>query len=90
VSIEKRVTPSRARGTLAPVFDPWQVLLANAGRRPPAPTDHDFEDQVRGFDDPSEVNGLVADDLGADEWRPELFADGFETGNTLRWSSDEP
>lgn len=54
------------------------------------PTDGDIENQARGYDDPTEANLIGPYDLGADEWRPDLFLDGFETGNTLRWSNAAP
>lgn len=53
-----------------------------------APTDTDIDGQFRGFDAPN-TNRLGAFDLGADEWMP-LLSDGFETGNTSRWSGVVP
>lgn len=53
-------------------------------------TDHDMENQLRPYDDPTDANFIGAYDLGADEWRLDLFADGFESANTFRWSSVVP
>jgi hypothetical protein len=55
-----------------------------------APSDEDIDNQLRNYDDPTDTNFLGLLDLGADEWRPDLFIDGFETGNTGRWSSSAP
>lgn len=57
------------------------------------PVDDDIDGEARGADAP------VADlfgpyDLGADEWYPgsssEIFADGFESGDTTAWTSTTP
>jgi hypothetical protein len=50
----------------------------------------DMDNQVRGWDDPTRPNLQGAHDLGADEWRPEIFSDGFETAGTNRWSASAP
>lgn len=52
----------------------------------------DIDHQVRGYEDPSLPNWYGPYDLGADERVPAslLFADGFETGNTSRWSATTP
>lgn len=50
----------------------------------------DIDNQPRGYDDPT-VPGVIGPyDLGADEWRPEIFADDFESAGTARWSSTAP
>lgn len=54
------------------------------------PVDDDLDNQVRGWDDPTRPNLQGAHDLGADEWRPEIFSDGFETAGTNRWSVSAP
>jgi hypothetical protein len=54
------------------------------------PLDGDTDNQARGYDDPTEPNILGAFDLGADEWWPALFADGFESGDRSLWSSATP
>lgn len=55
------------------------------------PTDSDVDNQVRGFNAPVADN-IGTFDLGADEWMEAgaLFWDGFETGNTSRWSAVVP
>ena len=58
----------------------------------PIAPDVDYE--ARGFDPPENPNGVPGVlggtyDVGFDEVHP-LFADGFETGNTSRWSSAVP
>jgi hypothetical protein len=58
------------------------------------PGQGDGDGQGRGFDLPWNPNGSPGRsgglfDLGFDEVRP-LFADGFETGDTSRWSSATP
>ncbi len=45
----------------------------------------DIEGQPRGHDDPTFIDILGPFDVGADEWRPEVFADGFEGGDLGRW-----
>jgi hypothetical protein len=59
-----------------------------------APAHGDGDGQARGFDLGSNPNGTPGVpgglfDLGFDEVRP-LFADGFETGGTSRWSAVTP
>lgn len=49
------------------------------------PITTDFDGQERGFDD-IPANAFGPFDLGADEWRPELFAAGFESGDLLGWT----
>lgn len=55
------------------------------------PSDTDVDSQVRGFNAPLADN-IGTYDLGADEWMEAgaLFWDGFETGNTSRWSAVAP
>lgn len=54
------------------------------------PGDDDIDNQPRGWDDPT-VTGVIGPyDLGADEWRPDIFHDGFESAGTTRWSSAAP
>ncbi len=58
---------------------------------PPYAAVADFDVEDRPYDVPFNANGSPGVgggtyDLGADEVRP-TFADGFETGNTSRWSS---
>jgi len=53
------------------------------------PLDVDFDLDARGYDTPSRANVLGPFDRGADEL-PLLFADGFETGGTWRWSATLP
>ena len=55
---------------------------------PPLTTDIDGED--RGFDDMTLAHLWGPYDLGADEWRPEILADGFESGDSTHWSSIAP
>lgn len=50
----------------------------------------DIGGQARGWDDPTEGNVYGAYDLGADEWHPGLFGDGFEGCGTCRWSNSAP
>jgi hypothetical protein len=57
---------------------------------PPGDIPLDIEFQPFGFDEPAAANLHGIWDLGADEEMPGLFADGFETGNTGRWSSSHP
>lgn len=52
------------------------------------PKDLDF--QPFGYDEPTVLGFYGPWDLGADEEMPGLFADGFETGNTGRWSARVP
>ncbi len=54
-----------------------------------SPTDHDILDRPRGFDAPP-ANGLGLFDLGAQEWRPDIFVDGFESGTLGAWSMTVP
>jgi hypothetical protein len=54
----------------------------------------DFDVEDRPYDVPFNANGSPGVgggtyDLGADEVRP-TFADGFESGNTSRWSTTVP
>ena len=49
------------------------------------PWTSDIEGQDRGYDDPTFINILGPFDVGADEWRPEVFADGFESGDLGSW-----
>lgn len=61
-----------------------------------SPLDSDIDAETRGEDAPvPDVFGRF--DLGADEWRPAappppgaIFADGFETRDTSRWSATVP
>ena len=55
-----------------------------------SPVDDDLDNQVRGWDDPTRPNLEGAHDLGADEWRPDIFHDGFELAGTARWSGVTP
>ena len=55
---------------------------------PGVPKDLDF--QPFGYDEPTVLGFYGPWDLGADEEMPGLFADGFETGNTGRWSARVP
>lgn len=52
----------------------------------------DIDHQTRGYEDVTLPNWYGPYDLGADERVPAslLFADGFETGNTSRWSAITP
>ena len=52
----------------------------------------DIDHQTRGYEDATLPNWYGPYDLGADERVPAslLFADGFETGNTSRWSATTP
>lgn len=54
------------------------------------PVDDDMDNQVRGWDDPTRPNLQGTYDLGADEWRPEIFSDSFESAGTNRWSASAP
>jgi hypothetical protein len=55
-----------------------------------AADDRDIDWQARDVDDPGHPNPLPGfRDLGADEYSV-VFADGFETGNTLRWDAVSP
>ncbi len=54
------------------------------------PVDDDIDNQPRGWDDPTVAGVIGPYDLGADEWRPEIFLDGFESTGTLRWSVTAP
>lgn len=49
------------------------------------PWSSDIEGQDRGYDDPTFIDILGPFDIGADEWRPEIFADGFESGTLIGW-----
>lgn len=49
------------------------------------PTRPDLDGQTRGYDDPDFANILGPYDVGADEWRPEVFGDGFESGDSSGW-----
>ncbi len=54
------------------------------------PVDDDIDNQLRGWDDPT-VTGVIGPyDLGADEWRPDIFHDGFASGGAGRWSAIAP
>ncbi len=50
----------------------------------------DMDAQAYGFDEPTAFNFFGIWDLGADEATPGLFSDGFQTGNTGRWSAALP
>lgn len=53
-----------------------------------APFNRDFDGDLRGLDSGSDANTPRGTfDLGADEWNG-LFWDGFETGDTSRWSDE--
>ena len=55
-----------------------------------SPVDDDLDNQPRGWDDPTRPDLQGAYDLGADEWRPDIFLDGFESAGTVRWSATAP
>jgi len=54
------------------------------------PFREDIDGFARGFDDPALGNIIGPFDLGADEWQPEVFGDGFEGAGFGRWSSTLP
>ena len=47
----------------------------------------DLDQQVFGYQDGVFPDLFGPYDIGADEWRPEIFADGFENGDSYRWSA---
>lgn len=55
-----------------------------------SPLGADLDGEGRGYDDATEANVWGPYDLGADEWTPRLFADGFEDCGTCRWSAGAP
>jgi hypothetical protein len=54
------------------------------------PVDDDIDNHPHGHEDTGVVNFIGPYDLGADEWQPDIFADGFESATTIRWSGAVP